>query len=188
MKEVYLMDYTTVYDSPLGTIQLASDGTHLIGLWLCGQKYDRATLSEESCRNDDLPVFIQVRDWLDRYFAGKRPAPSELPLNPRGSAFRQHVWQLLCQVPYGQTTTYSDLAERLGQMTGKKENPHAVGGAVGHNPISLIIPCHRAVGKSGSLTGYAGGLDKKVWLLRHEGADMTRLFRPGQRKKAGSEK
>lgn len=182
------MDYTTQYDSPLGPVLLASDGTHLIGLWICGQKYDRATLSGEACRNDDLPVFTEVRDWLDRYFAGKRPVPSELPLKPRGSVFRQRVWHLLCQVPYGQTTTYGALAEKLGQQTGKTENPHAVGGAVGHNPISLIIPCHRVVGKSGNLTGYAGGIDKKIWLLRHEGADLAHLFRPGTGKKNRLEK
>ena len=102
--------------------------------------------------------------------------------------FRQRVWHLLCQVPYGQTTTYGALAETLGQQTGKTETPHAIGGAVGHNPISLIIPCHRVVGKSGSLTGYAGGIDKKIWLLRHEGADMAHLFRPGTGKKNRLEK
>ena len=172
------MDYTTQYDSPLGPVLLASDGTHLIGLWICGQKYDRATLSGEACRNDDRPVFTEVRDWLDRYFAGKRPVPSELPLKPRGSVFRQRVWHLLCQVPYGQTTTYGALAEKLGQQTGKTEHPQAVGGAGGHNPISLIIPCHRVVGKSGSLTGYAGGIDKKVKLLELERANLRGLFVP----------
>ena len=128
---------------------------------------------------DDLPVFTQAKGWLDRYFAGERPAIGELPLAPNGTAFRQRVWRKLAEIPYGQVRTYGDLAREIAQEDGKeKMSSQAVGGAVGHNPISIIIPCHRVVGTTGSLTGYAGGIDKKIWLLKHESADMEGLFMP----------
>lgn len=155
----------TNYDSPLGMLTLASDGEAIIGLWIEGQKYFAAGIPTNLPVCDDLPVFLQARDWLDRYFAGKRPAVSELPLAPQGSAFRQSVWTILCQIPYGHTVTYGEIAKRLGCKSAQ-----AVGGAVGHNPISIIIPCHRVLGADRGLTGYAGGTDKKIWLLRHEGA------------------
>ena len=155
----------TNYDSPIGLLTLASDGEAIIGLWIEGQKYFAAGIPTNLPVCDDLPVFLQARDWLDRYFVGKRPAASELPLAPQGSAFRQSVWTILCQVPYGHTVTYGEIAKRLGCKSAQ-----AVGGAVGHNPISIIIPCHRVLGADRGLTGYAGGTDKKIWLLRHEGA------------------
>lgn len=155
----------TNYDSPLGQLTLASDGEAIIGLWIEGQKYFAAGIPTNLPVCDDLPVFLQARDWLDRYFAGKRPAVCELPLAPQGSAFRQSVWTILCQIPYGHTVTYGEIAKRLGCKSAQ-----AVGGAVGHNPISIIIPCHRVLGADRGLTGYAGGTDKKIWLLRHEGA------------------
>ena len=157
----------TEYASPVGKLTLVSDGEAIIGLWIEGQKYFAAGIPTNLPVRDDLPVFMQARDWLDRYFAGERPAASELPLAPQGSAFRQSVWRILCEIPYGQTVTYGEIAKRLGVRSAQ-----AVGGAVGHNPISIIIPCHRVLGSDGSLTGYAGGAQKKIWLLAHEGAQL----------------
>lgn len=157
------MFYKTTYNSPLGEITLCSDGTNLVGVWFNGQKYFAATV-KETHTNDTLALFTDVKNWLDRYFAGKKPEISELPLAPAGNEFRQAVWKILCEIPYGQTTTYGEIAKQLG----KPKSAQAVGGAVGHNPISIIIPCHRVVGKNGSLTGYAGGIDKKIKLLKHE--------------------
>ena len=155
----------TNYDSPLGSLTLASNGEAIIGLWIEGQKYFAAGIPTNLPAQDDLPVFLQARAWLDRYFAGQRTAANELPLAPQGSAFRQGVWAILCQIPYGHTVTYGEIAKRLCCKSAQ-----AVGGAVGHNPISIIIPCHRVLGADRGLTGYAGGTDKKIWLLRHEGA------------------
>ena len=157
----------TDYASPLGTLTLASDGENLTGLWMAGQKYFAAGIPTNLPVCDDLPVFLQARDWLDRYFSGERPLPGELPLAPQGSAFRQSVWRILCEIPYGQTVTYGEIAKRLGVRSAQ-----AVGGAVGHNPVSIIIPCHRVLGGDGSLTGYAGGVERKIWLLAHEGAQL----------------
>ena len=126
------------------------------------------------------PVTAAAADWLDRYFAGKRPDPSELPLKPEGSPFRQAVWQLLLEIPYGQVTTYGQLAKKMAELMGRQSmSAQAVGGAVGHNLISIIIPCHRVVGTDGSLTGYAGGLEKKIRLLELEGVDLTGMKMPG---------
>ena len=155
----------THYASPVGMLTLASDGESITGLWIKEQKYFAQGMPENMPRQDDLPVFLQARDWLDRYFAGERPEIHELPLAPQGSAFRQSVWAMLCQIPYGHTVTYGEIARRLCCKSAQ-----AVGGAVGHNPISIIIPCHRVLGADRGLTGYAGGTDKKIWLLRHEGA------------------
>lgn len=116
-------------------------------------------------------VLAAAKRWLDRYFAGEEPLPAELPLAPVGSPFRQAVWKLLCGIPYGETTTYGAIAKKLAPMLGRETmSAQAVGGAVAHNPISVIIPCHRVLGSDGSLTGYAGGIDKKIWLLKKEGA------------------
>lgn len=173
------MLYSTTYDSPVGRVTLASDGEALTGLWIEGQKYHGGTDGAELVPSDDLPVFAQAKAWLDRYFDGEQPDIAELPLAPVGSDFRQIVWRLLMQIPYGQTTTYGELAQAVAREQGKERTAAmAVGGAVGHNPISIIVPCHRVVGSDGSLTGYAGGLDKKIWLLEHEGADMGKLYRP----------
>ena len=166
----------TRYVSPLGTIFLAADNGALAGLWLEGQKYFAATLDEAAVERDDLPVFRQAAAWLDAYFA-KQPLPDLPPLAPRGSDFRQVVWRLLLEIPYGQVTTYGALAQILRDR-GISAAAQAVGGAVGHNDISLIIPCHRVVGANGSLTGYAGGVDKKIKLLELERADMKAFFVP----------
>lgn len=165
------------YHSPLGLITLASDGVALTGLWLEGQKYFAATLSEkaEVC---DLPVFQETCKWLDLYFSGCEPDFTPL-LKPEGTAFRQRVWQSLLRIPYGKTICYKDIAQEIAQERGLKIlSAQAVGGAVGHNPISIIIPCHRVVGTNGSLTGYAGGIDKKIFLLKTEKAEMDKLFIP----------
>ena len=168
------MIYTAHYTSPLGGITLASEGMALTGLYFDGER-DFPDLS--TARKKDLPVFGEAMRWLDLYFAGK--VPDFMPvLNPTGTAFQQAVWEVLRTIPYGQTTTYGAIAKRLEKSTGKRMSAQAVGGAVGRNPISIIIPCHRVVGTNGSLTGYAGGIDKKVQLLTLEGVDMTRLFAP----------
>ncbi|MGN1413773.1 MAG: methylated-DNA--[protein]-cysteine S-methyltransferase [Anaerovoracaceae bacterium] len=173
------MYYSTSYESPIGRLTLASDGEHLIGVWLEGQKYFGGSLADKLTEQDDLSVFSAAKDWLDQYFAGEQPLPSALPLHPIGGEFRQQVWSLLCQIPYGQVTTYGALAKELASRMGKaRMSSQAVGGAVGHNPISIIIPCHRVVGANGSLTGYAGGISVKARLLEHEGVDMSHLFVP----------
>ena len=173
------MYYSAVCPSPLGMLSLGSDGEHLIGLWLEGQKYFGGAVREALEERDGLPVFDAARDWLARYFAGEKPMPSELPLCPIGGEFRQRVWRLLCQIPYGETTTYGALARALAAQMGRPSmSSQAVGGAVGHNPISIIIPCHRVVGSGGSLTGYAGGIAAKLRLLEHEGVELSRLSVP----------
>lgn len=171
------MYYTTTYSSPVGVLTLASDGKALCGLWLDGQKYHGASVPEPLEPNDKALPFAQCKTWLDAYFAGKNPTPKNLPLNPIGSEFRQTVWQKLLEIEYGQTSTYGDIAAAIKAERGKA-SALAVGGAVGHNPISIIIPCHRVVGASGSLTGYAGGLERKKWLLNHEGINLENFFTP----------
>lgn len=167
------MTYLTYYTSPLGKITLASDGNNLTGLWLEGQKYFASTLSGDTEEKENLPVFEAVINWLNRYFDGKKPEISELPLAPSGSPFRQEVWKILTEIPYGTVTTYGKIAKEVAARLGKPSmSGQAVGGAVGHNPISIIIPCHRVVGSNGSLTGYAGGIDKKIQLLKLEHAQI----------------
>ena len=173
------MYYSATHPSPVGRVTLASDGENLVGLWLEGQKYFGDTLPEAMTPKDGLPVLEAAKRWLDRYFAGEKPAIAELALRPIGGEFRQGVWSILCEIPYGQVVTYGDIARQMAARTGRKSmSSQAVGGAVGHNPISIVIPCHRVVGANGSLTGYAGGVGTKVKLLRLEGADMSRLFVP----------
>ena len=172
------MIYQTQYQSPVGNITLASDGKNLVGLWLDGQKYFADSIKEEMHPDDTLPLFTKVKDWLERYFQGRQPRISELPLAPSGSEFRQMVWSILCEIPYGQTATYGEIAQKIARRKGLLHmSAQAVGGAVGHNPISIIIPCHRVIGTNGSLTGYAGGLDKKIKLLKLEGIDTPILFK-----------
>lgn len=173
------MYFTTDYVSPMGMIELASDGEALVGLWLEGQKYFEASIAGEVAKDNNLAIFKNTKNWLERYFAGEKPSASELPLAPMGSEFRKGVWEILCRIPYGHVTTYGDIAKKMAVKMGRsKMSGQAVGGAVGHNPISIIIPCHRVVGTNGSLTGYAGGITTKVKLLELEGVDMRRLFMP----------
>ena len=160
--------FSTIYPSPLGRLTLGSDGNNITGLWLPEQKYFPTVPME---RREDLPVFSMAADWLDAYFGGDTPDPAALPLAPAGSGFRRLIWELLLDIPYGELTTYGQLADKAAQRMGRYSmSAQAVGGAVGHNPISIIIPCHRVVGADGSLTGYAGGISAKSWLLQHEGA------------------
>ncbi len=173
------MYYSTTYPSPVGRITLASDGTNLVGLWMEGQKYFGDTVSEEMVEKSSVPVFKDAKHWLDGYFRGKQPAISDLPLAPIGGEFRKAVWGILCEIPYGEVITYGGIAKKMAaQMKKTSMSSQAVGGAVGHNPISIIIPCHRVVGTNGSLTGFSGGIEMKIKLLELEGVDMSRLFVP----------
>ncbi|WP_085832420.1 methylated-DNA--[protein]-cysteine S-methyltransferase [Clostridium merdae] len=168
------MFYSTQYSSPLGVITLASDGTHLVGLWFDGQKYFGGTVTQPMEEKNDLPVFHTVTNWLNRYFAGESPSAASLPLAPNGTDFRKEVWQILLEIPYGEVITYGQISEKIAARRSLAHmSSQAVGGAVGHNPISIIIPCHRVVGSNGKLTGYAGGTDKKLWLLNHEHAELS---------------
>ena len=171
------MTFLTHYDSPLGGVLLAADESGLTGLWFEGQKYFADNLPEERAERETETLALAKR-WRDIYFAGKEPDFLP-PLHPVGSPFRRAVWELLLEIPYGQTTTYGELSRRLAAKMGIAHmSAQAVGGAVGHNGISIIIPCHRVVGTGGSLTGYAGGVDKKVKLLELERADMRGFFVP----------
>ena len=164
MKEEKIYTFTT--DTPLGKIQAAACDNALCGLWFIGQKYFPAH-TEAWLIKPDYPVFISLKAWLKDYFARKKPA-LKVALKPVGTDFQQAVWKLLLKIPYGKTTTYGTIASKL-VVSGIKASAQAVGGAVGHNPISLLIPCHRVLGADGSLTGYAGGMDKKQALLELEG-------------------
>ena len=171
------MMYTLHYDSPLGGILLAADEIGLTGLWFDGEKYFADGLDPEHTAQETL-ILREAKRWLDVYFSRQEPNFTP-PLHPIGSPFRQEVWELLLQIPYGQTTTYGALAKQLAEKHGlPRMSAQAVGGAVGHNEISIIIPCHRVVGTNGSLTGYAGGIDKKVKLLTLEKVDMVHFFVP----------
>ena len=229
------MHYSTSYTTPLKRVTLACDrdGEHLVGLWFEGQKYFGGAIAETMVERDGAPLFNNVKNWLDSYFAGERPEISELPLAPIGSAFRQAVWSILCEIPYGETATYGVIAAKMapragadslssaiaarmapqagadnlssaiaakmapqagaddiyggtagaGRVSARKtgangSSARAVGGAVGHNPISIIIPCHRVVGSNGNLTGYAGGIDMKIKLLELEGVDLSGFHFP----------
>ena len=165
------MVYTCGYRSPLGDILMAADEAGLTGLWFVGQKYYANGLPVESIWQE-TKILTETRRWLDIYFSGDEPDFTP-PLHPSGSSFRQEVWKILSEIPYGQTVTYGEIARRMGEL---KNIPHmsaqAVGGAVGHNKISIIIPCHRVVGVKGSLTGYAAGIDRKISLLELEHVDI----------------
>lgn len=168
------MIYTMEYASPVGKLTIAGSEKSITGLWIEGQKYFGSTLRGEQICSGQPPVLKQAAEWLDRYFAGERPLQTELPLAPVGGEFRQAVWKLLCEIPYGEVTSYKKLAEKIAAGRGLKTmSAQAVGGAVGHNPISIIIPCHRVLGTDGSLTGYAGGIDRKRMLLVLEGVTIT---------------
>lgn len=170
------MVVSKAYSSPQGTITMAAENGCLVGLWFDGQKYFLGTLRETPIPGDD-PVFAKAEAWLDAYFAGKDPGPIP-PVAPAGSEFRKAVWKILCAIPYGGTTTYGEIAKALEKTTGCRQSAQAVGGAVGHNPISIMVPCHRVVGTNGSLTGYAGGVHIKRALLALEGVDVNQYTDP----------
>lgn len=155
------------YRSPLGDITMASDGTALTGLWFDGQKYFGSGILKETLEYEEkeLPVFKETVHWLDIYFEGKEP--DFMPeLSLKGTEFRREVWNILLEIPYGETITYGEIGRKIAKKKGLiSMSAQAVGGAVGHNPISILVPCHRVVGADGKLTGYAGGVDKKLALL-----------------------
>ena len=171
------MEYTCTYQSPLGDILLAADEIGLIGLWFEGQKYFANTLPKEWV-SQETPILTEAKKWLDVYFSGEEPKFTPRH-HPGGSSFRQVVWKILLEIPYGQTVTYGEIAGRIAKMQNTSHmSAQAVGGAVGHNEVSIIIPCHRVVGTNGSLTGYAGGIDKKIALLELEHTDISHFFVP----------
>ncbi|MDR1428721.1 MAG: methylated-DNA--[protein]-cysteine S-methyltransferase [Spirochaetaceae bacterium] len=162
------MEYIYKIKSPVGMLTVSSDGKNISGLWIEGQKYFEKTLGKDVLE-ENLPVFERAREWLDVYFSGREPDFIP-PLMPKGSPFQQSVWGILRKIPYGQTTSYGELAKQFElENKGRHTSARAIGGAVGHNPVSILIPCHRVIGKNGSLTGYAGGIDKKIKLLELEG-------------------
>ena len=172
------MQYTSIYQSPLGEILLACDGTGLTGLWFKGGTYYALSLDTEH-QEQETPILTQAKRWLDLYFSGQEPEFMP-PIHVTGSPFQFSVWEILRQIPYGETTTYGQIAK---QLAAERNLPHmsaqAVRGAVGHNPVSILIPCHRVIGSRGNLTGYAGGLQRKVKLLAYEGVDIERYCAPG---------
>lgn len=169
------MQYTTVCQSPVGEILLACDNKGLTGLWFAEEKY-YALHPDPEHEEKEMPVFETARRWLDFYFSGKEPDFMP-PLHVTGSPFQLSVWKILQQIPYGRTVTYGEIAKQIAKERGMvRMSAQAVGGAVGHNEISIIIPCHRVIGSDGSLTGYAGGIDKKAQLLSLEGVRIKNLF------------
>lgn len=171
------MTFIQHYNSPLGGILLAADEIGLTGLWFNGQKYFARSLPAGYTEQNTLAL-SEAKRWLEVYFTGKKPDFMP-PLHIVGSAFRRAVWEILLQIPYGKTTTYGEIARQLAKKQKlPRVSAQAVGGAVGHNEISIIIPCHRVVGTNGSLTGYAGGIDKKIKLLGLEHTDMSSFFVP----------
>jgi methylated-DNA-[protein]-cysteine S-methyltransferase len=167
------MTYTCTVETPLGAMTAAAGNEALIGLWFIGQKYYPATLTRWICEPDH-PVFTALRRQLSRYFSG-REGGHELQLAPQGSPFQKAVWDALAKIPFGQTVTYGEIAKEIARARGLSSmSAQAVGGAVGHNPLTILIPCHRVVGFNGRLTGYAGGLDKKEALLRLEGIELDK--------------
>ena len=171
--------YVTEYETDLiGKLTLGADEHGLTGSWFNNDRYYLTGINEPLERVDSLPVFQQAFEWLDRYFAKEQPSPAELPLAPRGTTFQQSVWKALEAIPYGKVVTYGDIAEEISHMQGRRTSARAVGGAVGRNPLCVIIPCHRVIGASGSLTGFGGGIPSKLALLEHEGIDTSRFRIP----------
>jgi methylated-DNA-[protein]-cysteine S-methyltransferase len=166
------MEYIQMIKSPVGTLTVSSDGQNISGLWIEGQKYFAKTLGQDVLEQN-IPIFENVREWLDIYFSGRAPdfVP---PLMPKGSPYQKAIWDNLCKIPYGQTTSYGELAKQFElENKGRRTSARAVGSAVGHNPVSILIPCHRVIGRNGNLTGYAGGIDKKIKLLKLEGIGLS---------------
>ncbi len=169
------------YDSPVGKLLIAGQDDALVGIWMEGQKYYLGSLGKEEQREEETTVLRCTKEWLDRYFKGEKPSVGCLSIRPSGSRFQKEVWKILCEIPYGEVTTYGGIAKQIAARQGLSSmSAQAVGGAVGHNPISIVIPCHRVVGADGSLTGYAGGIEKKRKLLALEGVDQKHLFVPAR--------
>lgn len=176
------MIYKQTYDSPIGTLFLAADDTGLAGLWREEYCQYLPDFSGEEVTEGTTPVLEETAEWLDAYFEEKVMEPPAFSLAPRSSAFRREVWEIIKDVPYGSLMTYGEIARILAERRGiPKMAAQAVGGAVGHNPISIIIPCHRIVGTGGNLTGYGGSMWVKKWLLAHEGVDLTGFYDPQEK-------
>lgn len=157
------MYFSTDYSSPLGEILIVSDGEAICGLWFYNQKYFKSTVDDDLIKKHDLDIFKKATKWLDDYFDGLNPE-IDFKLNPQGSDFRLRVWKILTEIPYGETITYGEIASKISPTM----SAQAVGSAVGHNPIAILIPCHRVMGADGKLTGYAGGIERKLELLKLE--------------------
>lgn len=170
------MRYTTVFESPIGPLTIASDGEAVTALDFPLWRGEPRTAADGE-RREDLPIFRETRRWLEAYFSGRDPGSAPL-LRTGGTPFQELVWEELRRIPYGCLTTYGAIARAIEDRTGRPQSAQAVGGAVGRNPIAILIPCHRVVGKNGSLTGFGGGLDAKIALLKSEGVDMAGLYRP----------
>lgn len=171
------MIYSTKYETPIGNITIVSNRIEISGIYFDDQKNVSCYINE-SISNDDLPMFCETKKWLDIYFSGECPNFTP-PLNLDNlSEFRKRVCEIMLNIPFGKTTTYGSIAKQIEKETKKRVSAQAVGGAVGHNPISIIIPCHRVIGTNGNLTGYAGGLDKKIELLKIEGIDTSKFTLP----------
>ena len=168
--------YKAQYKSPIGIITICCDEDEkVVGLFFKNQKYFADNIDGKITENNNLKIFLKVKNWLDRYFAGKKPNIKEIPIKFIGNDFRKSVWKILYKIPYGKTVTYGDIARQIAKQKDiAKMSAQAIGGAVGHNPISIIVPCHRVVGKNGKLTGYAAGLDKKKKLLELEQVNMVK--------------
>lgn len=173
------MYYKTGYNSPYGAITLVSDGSNLVGSWLEGQKRFGSKILPKATIKENLEIFNKTKEWLSRYFNGQKPEISQLPLMPIGGEFRQEVWKILCQIPYGQVMSYKDIAKKIAKQRHKNTmSAQAVGGAVANNPISIIIPCHRVIGLNKSLVGFSAGIETKMKLLEFEGVDVSKLIIP----------
>lgn len=167
------MYYYYIYNSPIGKLTIASNEENIIGLWLDKQKYYMDVLKDKEYIEKETEVIKLAKKWLDKYFNNEKPEIKELPIEFIGSNFRKDVWKILAEIPYSEVITYGDIAKKIAKQKGiKTMSAQAVGGAVGHNPISIIIPCHRVVGNDGSLTGYAGGIENKIKLLEFEGVKI----------------
>ena len=169
------MEYTTQWKSPIGTLTIASDGTAITGLWMEGQRYFCAGLSPEASDGTNLAVIQDTIRFLERTFLGEPDDLQRIPMAPSGTVFQKAVWSSLAQIPRGETRTYGQIAAAVEAAIGRRTAPRAVGAAVGKNPIAILIPCHRVVGANGSLTGYAGGLERKAFLLNLEQKNGTAL-------------
>ncbi len=163
-----------LHNSPLGEITIAADNMGIVGLWLPGQPAAKLSKRDESDTLQALEHLKEASEWLDRYFAGEKPDPETLKLNPQGTEFQRQVWSILMEIPYGETASYREIADEVAKVRGKERmSSRAVGAANGHNPISIIVPCHRVIGSNKHLTGYGGGLPLKRWLLEHEGLKIV---------------
>lgn len=168
--------YYYIYNSPVGKLTIASNEKNVVGLWLDGQKYYMEVLEDKEYQEKETEVIKLAEKWLDKYFNNEKPEIDELPIEFIGSDFRKQIWKILSKIPYGKVITYGDIAKQIAKQKGiRTMSAQAVGGAIAHNPISVIVPCHRVVGANGSLTGYSGGVKVKIKLLEFEGVDITTL-------------